>query len=96
MRKSDPASPERRLQVIPGIGPSLARDLIDLGVTEVAQLRDRDPERMYDDLCQLRGTHIDRCVLYVFRCAVYYASNTIHDARLLQWWQWKDQPGGSR
>ncbi|NQU25233.1 MAG: pathogenicity locus, partial [Candidatus Nealsonbacteria bacterium] len=31
--------------------------------------------------------------LYVFRCAVYFASNATHDAELLKWWNWKD--GGS-
>jgi hypothetical protein len=30
--------------------------------------------------------------LYVFRCAVYYATNKSHDVELLQWWNWKDRP----
>jgi hypothetical protein len=25
----------------------------------------------------------------VFRCAVYYASHTAHDPRMLKWWAWK-------
>jgi hypothetical protein len=29
-------------------------------------------------------------VLYVFRCAVYYASNSVHDQERLKWWNWKD------
>jgi hypothetical protein len=29
-------------------------------------------------------------MLYVFRCAVYYASTRDPDPRLLQWWNWKD------
>jgi hypothetical protein len=33
---------------------------------------------------------IDPCVLYVFRCAVYYASHEVHDPDLLKWWNWKD------
>jgi hypothetical protein len=33
---------------------------------------------------------IDRCLLYVCRCAVYYASNTKHAPRKLLWWNWKD------
>ena len=28
-------------------------------------------------------------MLYVFRCALYYASNDIHDPELLKWWNWK-------
>ena len=79
------------LTTIPGIGPNLAQALIDLGYREVAHLRAQDPEAMYERLCELRGQPIDRCVLYAFRCAVYYASNTRHDDELLKWWNWKDE-----
>ena len=78
------------LQTIPGVGPKLAEALRALGCRCVEDLRGRDPQRMYDDLCKQRGRHIDRCVLYVFRCAVYYASRKRHDPRLLKWWNWKD------
>ena len=78
------------LQNIPGVGPSLSQDLTDLGYQRVSQLRSADPEQMYEQLCALRGTHIDRCVLYVFRCAVYFADNAVHDPELLKWWNWKD------
>lgn len=78
------------LQIIPGIGPSLAQDLTDLGYRRVRQLRDADPELMYQKLSALRGQHIDRCVLYVFRCAVYFASDAVKDPELLKWWNWKD------
>lgn len=78
------------LQTIPGVGPKIAEELRALGYRCVEDLRDRDPQRMYDDLCQRRGRRVDRCVLYVFRCAVYYASHTEHAPRLLKWWHWKD------
>ena len=39
----------------------------------------------------LRGEQIDRCVLYVFRCAVYYAANETHESEKLKWWNWKDE-----
>lgn len=76
---------------IPGVGKSIARDLRDLGVAQVADLRQADAEALYEDLCQLRGAHIDRCVLYVFRCAIYFASEEQHDPALLKWWNWKDR-----
>lgn len=79
------------LQIIPGIGPSMAQDLRDLGIFEVNQLVGKDPELMFKRLCQLHDMHIDRCVLYVFRCAVYFASCDDHDAELLKWWNWKDE-----
>ncbi len=78
------------LEIIPGVGPSMAGDLKDLGIQTVQDLHDRDPEMLYRDLCTLRRARIDPCVLYVFRCAVYYANNTSHDPELLKWWNWKD------
>ncbi|MDP8246973.1 MAG: helix-hairpin-helix domain-containing protein [Candidatus Tritonobacter lacicola] len=79
------------LEKIPGIGPKLARSLRDLGFSRVEDLRDRDPEHIYRELCRLRGTHIDRCVLYTFRCAVYFASNSVHNPEMLKWWNWKEK-----
>jgi pathogenicity locus Cdd1 protein len=76
---------------IPGVGKSIARDLRDLSIMRVADLRQADPEALYDQLCALRGAHIDRCVLYTFRCAVYFASEDVHDPALLKWWNWKDR-----
>jgi Pathogenicity locus len=78
------------LESVPGVGRSIAQDLRDLGFRKVSDLRRRDPERMYRDLCRLRGASIDRCQLYVFRCAVYYASRPQHRPELLKWWNWKD------
>jgi hypothetical protein len=79
------------LQAIPGVGPSIARDLNDLGYHQVEDLTGEDPERMYLNLCQMRETHIDRCVLYVFRCAVYCADNETYEPELLKWWNWKER-----
>jgi hypothetical protein len=78
------------LSRIPGVGPSIASDLYLLGIREVADLRGRDPEFLYSELCREMGQHVDRCVLYVFRCAVYFASEPKHDPELLKWWNWKD------
>lgn len=83
-------APSVELQRIPGVGPSIAQDLQDLGVRQVADLHGADAEGLYERLCALRGAHIDRCVLYVFRCAVYFASHERHDPQLLRWWSWKD------
>jgi len=82
--------PNDNLQTIPGVGKSLSQDLRDLGYHSVNDLKEQDAGRMYQNLMDLRGQHIDRCVLYVFRCAVYYASNDTHDKELLKWWNWKD------
>lgn len=88
MPRSRPADP---LESIPSIGPSLAADLRLLGFRHVADLATADPERMYQDLSRITRSHQDRCVLYSFRCAVYYASRTRHQPELLKWWNWKDR-----
>jgi hypothetical protein len=79
------------LQRIPGIGPSMAQDLRDLGIFRVKDLLGKDPELMYKQLCLLHKMDLDRCVLYVFRCAVYFANAKTHDPELLKWWNWKDK-----
>lgn len=79
------------LQRIPGIGPSMAKDLRDLGIFRVRDLVGKDPELMYKRLCLLHRMPLDRCILYVFRCAVYFANNETHDPELLKWWNWADK-----
>lgn len=78
--------------MIPGVGLSIAGDLQGIGISRVAQLKGKSPQALYDKLCQTTGVVHDRCVLYVFRCAVYYASNPRHDPEKLKWWNWKDAP----
>ena len=80
----------RELKRIPGVGDKIADDLMALGCRSVRDLKDRDPEELYIRLCAHKGEQVDRCVLYVFRSAVYYASNREHDPELLKWWNWKD------
>ena len=77
------------LEEIPSVGPSIAQDLIDMGITRVAQLKGKSPEALYKQLADLTGVYQDPCVLYTFRCAVYYASNSKHDPEKLKWWNWK-------
>ena len=75
---------------IPGIGACMASYLHDLGFNEVSELRKADPDEMYEHLRQMRDGKMDHCVLYVFRCAVYYASTQKPDPEKLKWWNWKD------
>jgi nucleotidyltransferase/DNA polymerase involved in DNA repair len=80
----------RQLQEIPGVGPSISEDLWQLGIRSIRDLRGRDPETLYSDHCAQKGAPVDRCVLYVFRCAVYFAAAVKPDPELLKWWNWKD------
>ena len=78
------------LTSIPGIGLSLAEDLQDIGIKRTSDLKGKDPEKLYLKLEKLRDVHQDRCVLYTFRCAVYFANTKNHDPEKLKWWNWKD------
>ena len=80
----------RDFRRIPGVGPTIAEDLWGLGMRSVADLRGGDPQALYDRLCEIQGMHIDRCMLYVLRCAVYFASEPDPDPDKLLWWNWKD------
>jgi len=79
------------LQSIPGIGPSMAQDLRDLGYFKVEDRAGQNPELMFKELRLMHGGNIDRCVLYVFRCAVYYATEKSPEPELLNWWAWQDR-----
>ena len=86
----------QELQQIPGVGKKIAEDLCNLGFRTVRDLRNQDPEELYFRLCVQKGMNVDRCMLYVFRCAVYYATNKKHDPELLKWWNWKEDNRAKR
>ena len=78
------------LEQIPGVGNRIAQEMQNIGIHSIVQLKDQDPQKLYQKLCDFKATPVDRCMLYLLRCAVYYASNTEHDPELLKWWNWKD------
>lgn len=75
---------------IPGVGKSIKKDLENIGITCVEDLKGCDPEELYFKDSLHKGFQDDRCILYVFRCAVYYAENEIREPEKLKWWNWKD------
>jgi hypothetical protein len=83
----------RELMEIPGVGKSIANDLWNIGIHKISDLKNEDPQILYDLSNKYAGVKQDRCLLYVFRCAVYYA-NTVkaeHNPEMLKWWNWKDK-----
>ncbi|MBN2289744.1 MAG: helix-hairpin-helix domain-containing protein [Candidatus Glassbacteria bacterium] len=76
---------------ISGVGPATAEDLWSLGFRSAEELKGQDPEAMFQALCSLAGGQVDRCMLYVFRCAVYFVTEQEHEPELLKWWSWKDK-----
>ena len=79
------------LQEIPGMGARIAAVMEALGIREVSGLRGRDPEELYLRECAMKGYQEDRCALYVWRAAVYYADHETRDPEKLKWWYWKDK-----
>jgi Pathogenicity locus. len=74
---------------IPGVGKNTKHDLNILGIGKVSDLKNKNPLYLYDRLCEITGKKQDRCVLYVYKCAVYYAEGG-REAKKLCWWNWKD------
>lgn len=83
----------KELRQIPGVGRSIAGDLWNIGIRGIDDLKGRDPEELYQLSNRYQGVTIDRCLLYVYRCAVYYAE-TLPEKRgtdKLLWWNWKEK-----
>jgi hypothetical protein len=82
----------KELKKIPGVGKSVAEDMWNIGIRSIADLKGQDPELLYDLSSIHAGVRQDRCLLYVFRCAVYFAETDENDREIskLQWWNWKD------
>lgn len=73
------------------MGKSIAYDLWNIGIKNIASLKGKDPQVLFDMSNHHSGVVQDRCLLYVFRCAVYYAETpaTKQDPEKLKWWNWK-------
>ncbi len=82
----------KELTIVPGIGKSIAQDLVNIGINRVADLKGKDAEQLYDQSNKLAGCTQDRCLLYTFRCAIYYAETPKErrETEKLKWWNWKD------
>ena len=79
---------ERELKELVSVGPAMLKDFELLGIKSVSQLRRRSPQRMYNDLCRLRGQRIDPCCLDVFVAAVAQAKDPHLPVEQCQWWYW--------
>lgn len=79
------------LKHIPGVGANMEQHLRNIGIQRIDDLVGKDPEELYRMDCLEKGFQEDRCVLYVFRCAVYFAEHQQHEPKKLKWWYWKDK-----
>lgn len=80
----------KELRTIPGVGKEISEDLWRIGIRKVSDLKNKNPEELYKTMCFEQRQEIDRCMLYVLRCAVYYSKTKHPKPSLLLWWNWKD------
>lgn len=81
----------KELETIPWIGKASSERLYEVGIRKVSDLKNADSEEIYMESCAKAGERIDRCWLYVIRCAVYYASTKNPNPAMLQWNFWSDK-----
>jgi hypothetical protein len=74
----------RELEDLPNIGPKMAADFRLLGITRPAELKGKDPYRLYGALCRATGVRQDPCVLDVFIAATRFVGGD--PAR--PWWHY--------
>jgi hypothetical protein len=87
-RKTSERNSSRRevvhLEDIPNVGPAVAADLRQLGITTPSELQGRDPYALYDDLCRLTGQRHDPCLLDTFIAAVRHMAGEAKQP----WWKY--------
>lgn len=84
-------TPPDNLKTIPGIGKKIEQYLRNIGIQSVEDLKGKSPETLYFQDSLYKGFQEDRCLLYVFRLAVYFAENENLEQEKCKWWYWKDK-----
>ncbi len=82
------AAGSRKLRDLRGVGQSIEKDLVELGIKTVPQLAKSDGDRLFNRLNKLRGVRQDPCVLDTFRCAVAQARDGKLPVEQTNWWWW--------
>ena len=89
---SDKNSVLKEFMTIPGVGKACSLDFWNIGLRSITDLERQNPAILYDKLNTLTGVKHDICMLYTFRCAIYYATEQDHEKEKLNWWYWKNKP----
>ena len=76
-----------RLEDIPNIGTSIAKDLRGIGVITPEQLKDKDGVELYLKLNAVTGVRHDPCVADVFLAAVDF----MNGGAAKPWWSYTAQ-----
>ncbi len=84
VRKATSAAEARLLEAIPNVGPSIAADLREIGVTQPRQLIGRGPYDLYARSNARRGMIQDPCLADCFISAVRF----MEGAPARPWWDY--------
>ena len=80
----DDSAAIRELIKLPNVGKATAGDLLLLNIRKLEDLKDRDPDELYSELCVRTGTRHDPCCRDVFAALVDYANG----APARPWWHY--------
>ncbi len=83
LRAGDDGPMPSDLTQLPNVGPAVARKLERIGVTGQEDLRGRDGEQLFAELCALDGRAHDPCLLDTFVAAVA----CVNDGDDRPWWE---------
>jgi len=78
----------RKLIDLVSVGPATLADFDNLGISEVAQLVDKNPLELVAQLEQIKGVRLDPCCTDVFRAAIEQARNPHLPREKCQWFYW--------
>ena len=81
----------KQFQSLPSIGKAGSLDLWNMGFRSIDELKGKNPMELYEKLCYITKLKHDICVLYSFRCMVYFVNEKEHEKEKLNWWYWKDK-----
>lgn len=58
------------LRKIPFIGPNIEQDLLNIGISRIADLKGKDPEELYRIDCEFKGRQEDfaSCMFSAWQC----------------------------
>lgn len=82
----------KELQKIPNIGPACAKDLLLLGIRRAEDLKGRDPDALYQELCVKTGVRHDPCMWDTLASAVHYANT----GERKKWWEFTAERKATR
>lgn len=83
---SDDAAVLKALQKLPNIGPACAKDLLLIGIHSVEDLKGKEADALYGDLCEKTGHRHDPCVRDTFEAAIHFANT----GERRTWWSFTE------